>query len=178
MIAEKKVDAGTLVMPDTPMFSIEGTAGYRLETSVDESNIRAVGLGQRVPVSIEELTEHELSGTVAQLVPAADPGSRSFLVKIDLPRASGLRSGLFGRARFLHGTRSMILVPQTAVVNRGQLQGVYVLDANQIASLRFVTLGRSSGSQIEILSGIENGDMLLRLPGQKDYSGKRIVADP
>ena len=178
VIAEKKLDAGALVMPGTPVFIIEDTAEYRLEANVDESNIHAVRIAQKVPVSIDGLAEQELSGTVAQLVPAADPGSRSFVVKISLPRAAGLRSGLFGRARFPHGMRSAIRAPQTAIVNRGQLRGVYVLDANQVASMRFVTLGRASGNQVEILSGIENGEMLLSLPGQQDYTGKRIAVDP
>jgi multidrug efflux pump subunit AcrA (membrane-fusion protein) len=68
-----------------------------------------------------------------------------------------------------------MLVPRTSLVERGQLQGVYVLDANQIAGLRYVTLGKSAGEQIEVLSGLQNGEKLVGVAGDRDLSGKRIV---
>ena len=82
-------------------------------------------MGELVPVSVDALATTELGGKVVQIVPAADPGSRSFLVKVVLPIANGLRSGLFGRAQFPRGKRSALLIPQTAVLELGQLQGVY-----------------------------------------------------
>ena len=101
-------------------------------------------------------------------------GSRSFLVKIELPADTRLRSGLFGRAQFSRGNRSALLIPQTAVVERGQLQGVYVLDQNRIASLRYVTLGKAAGSVVEVLAGLQEGERLVAKPGEVDLNGKRI----
>ena len=107
-------------------------------------------------------------------MPAADSGSRSFLVKIDLPADTRLRSGLFGRAEFSRGNRSSLLIPQTAVVERGQLQGVYVLDQDRIANLRYVTLGKPAGSVVEVLAGLQEGERLVAKPGERDLGGKRI----
>ena len=76
------------------------------------------------------------------------------------------------------GERSALLIPRTSVVERGQLQGVYVLDANQIAGLRYVTLGKSAGEQIEVLSGLQDGEKLVAVPGDRDLSGKRIAIRP
>ena len=109
-------------------------------------------------MTIDALGNVQLSGKVVQIVPAADPASHSFLVKVELPADARLRSGLFGRARFPRGERSALLIPRTSLVERGQLQGVYVLDANQIAGLRYVTLGKSAGEQIEVLSGLQDGE--------------------
>ena len=81
-----------------------------------------------------------------QIVPAADAASRTFLVKIDLTTDTHLRSGLFGRAQFSRGERQALLIPRSAVVERGQLQGIYVLDQNKVASLRYITLGKPSGA--------------------------------
>ena len=72
-----------------------------------------------------------------------------------------LCSGLFGRAQFSRGERSSLLISQSAVVERGQLQGVYVLDLNRIASLRYVTLGKKSGTQVEVLAGLQEGERLV-----------------
>ena len=110
-----------------------------------------------------------------QIVPAADPASRSFLVKVELPAETRLRSGFFGRARFPRGEGSALLIPRTSLVERGQLQGVYVLDANQIAGLRYVTLGRSTGDQVEVLSGLQAGEKLVAAPGDRELGGKRIA---
>ena len=81
------------------------------------------------------------AGTVAEIVPAADPASHSFLVKIDLPPQSRLRAGMYGTAEFANGTRQAILIPRSAVVMRGSLPCAYVLDGKGIAQLRYVTLG-------------------------------------
>ncbi len=175
VVTEKKIDAGMLASPGMPIFTIEDTRSYRLEVAVDESQLRAVRLGQLSPVTIDALGNVQLSGKVVQIVPAADPASRSFLVKVELPADPGLRSGLFGRARFPRGERLAILIPHTSLVEHGQLEGVYVLDSNQVAGLRYVTLGKIAGEQIEVLSGLQDGEKLVAAPGDRELSGKRIA---
>ena len=95
-----------------------------------------------------------LAGTVAEIVPAADPSSHSFLVKIDLPSSSQSRAGMYGTAEFANGTRQAILIPRSAVVARGSLNCVYVLDGQGIAQLRYITLGAAQGNLVEVLSGV------------------------
>jgi len=175
VVTEKKADAGTLVSPGMPIFTLEDTRSFRLEVTVDESDIHIVHVGQAAPVTIDALGNMQLPGKVVQVVPAADTASRSFLVKVELPADTRLRSGLFGRARFRRGERSALLIPRTSLVERGQLQGVYVLDANQIAGLRYVTLGKSTGEQFEVLSGLQAGEKLVAAPGDRELGGKRIA---
>ncbi len=178
IVTEKKADAGTLASPGMPIFTMEDTRSYRLEVTVDESELRFVSAGQASPVTIDALGNTQLSGKVAQIVPAADPASRTFLVKVELPADVRVRSGLFGRARFSRGERSALLIPRASLVERGQLQAVYVLDANQIAELRYVTLGKSTGEQIEVLSGLQDGEKLVAVAGDVDLGGKRIAMRP
>jgi membrane fusion protein, multidrug efflux system len=175
VVTEKKADSGTLASPGMPLFTIEDTRSYRLEVTVDESDIRLVHAGQVAPVTIDALGNRPIPGKVAQIVPAADAASRSFLVKVELPRDSHLRSGLFGRTQFSRGERPAVLIPRTALVERGQLQGVYVLDANQIAGFRYVTLGKSEGEKVEILSGLQDGEKLVAAPADQELSGKKIL---
>jgi RND family efflux transporter MFP subunit len=176
VVTERKADPGTLASPGLPIFTVEDLRRYRLEATVNETDLRYVRMGQPVSVVVDALDDKALNGKVVQIVPAADPSSRSFLVKIELPADPRLRSGLFGRAQFSRGQRSSLLIPQTAVVVRGQLQGVYVLDANKIASLRYVTLGRTSGPAVEVLAGVEVGDRFVAKPGELDLNGKRVEA--
>lgn len=178
LVTERKADPGTLASPGMPILTLEDTRNYRLEVTVDETDVRLVRIGQTAPASIDALGSTEIAGKVVQMVPAADPGSRSFLVKIELLKDAHLRSGLFGRAQFPRGERSALLIPRAAVVERGQLQGVYVLDPEQIAGLHYVTLGRTSGQQVEVLSGLEGGEKIIAAPGERELGGKRIVARP
>jgi len=178
VITEKKADAGTLAAPGMPIFTIEDTRRYRLQAAVDESKIALVHPGQRVPVALDALGTATLNGRVAQILPAADAASRSFVVKIELPPDPRVRSGLFGRAHFTRGQQAALLIPQTAAVERGQLRGVYVLDSNSVAELRYVTLGSTTGAEIEVLSGLQPGEKLIAAPAAREFSGKRILVQP
>jgi multidrug efflux pump subunit AcrA (membrane-fusion protein) len=97
------------------------------------------------------------------------------VVKVELPPDARLRSGLFGRARFARGTRDSVVVPRTAVLDHGQLQGVYVVGGQGDVSLRYVTLGKPTANQVEILSGLSGGERLIAAPGGREFAGKRIV---
>jgi RND family efflux transporter MFP subunit len=174
LVTERKADVGTLASPGMPIFTVEDLRHYRLEATVNESDLRYVRQGQQVSLSIDALGNRELEGKVLEIVPAADPASRSFLVKIELPPDPALRSGLFGRAQFARGERTALLIPRSAIVERGQLQGIYVLDQNRIAGLRYITLGKPSAQQVEVLAGLQAGETLIGDPGSRELSGKKI----
>jgi multidrug efflux pump subunit AcrA (membrane-fusion protein) len=94
-------------------------------------------------------------------MPAADPASRSVVVKIDLPATRGLRSGQYGVAAFPAGERVVTAVPRGALVERGQMAAVFVVDDSNVARLRFVTTGERSGDSVEILSGLDEGQRFV-----------------
>src|SRR5208337_2374380 len=85
VVTEKKADTGTSVSPGMPIFTVEDVRRYRLEATVNESDLRYVRTGQQVSVVVDALDNTGLEGKVVQIVPAADVASRSFLVKIELP---------------------------------------------------------------------------------------------
>ena len=174
IVTEKKADVGTLASPGMAIFTVEDLHRYRLEATVNETDLRYVRMGQQIPVVIDAVGDKELKGRVVEIVPAADSASRSFLVKIEMPSDPALRSGLFGRAQFSRGERSSLSIPRTAVLQRGQLQGIYVLDQNKIANLRYITLGKPSGAQVEVLAGLQAGETLISDPGSRELSGKKI----
>jgi RND family efflux transporter MFP subunit len=177
VVTAKKADAGALASPGMPILTVEDVRRYRLEVTVNENDLRYLRISESVPVAIDTLDNTELRAKITEIAPAADASTRAFLVKIDLPADKALRSGLFGRAEFSRGNRPSLLIPRTAVVERGQLQGVFVLDQNKVASLRYVTLGKPSGSAIEVLAGLQSGELLVAKPGELDLNGKRIEAE-
>jgi RND family efflux transporter MFP subunit len=178
LVTQRLVDAGTFASVGLPLFALEDVSRYRLEATVSEADMRLVHIGSQATVEVDAIAAAELPGKVVQIVPSADPASRSFLVKVELPADARLRSGLFGRARFSRGARAALMIPKTAVVDRGQLQAVYVIDSGNIAALRYVTLGNPLGQDVEVLSGLASGERVALAPGGRQLAGKRIEPRP
>lgn len=175
VVTARMADPGTMAASGVPLLQVDRAGPLQLQVTVDESAITAVHLGMKVDAAVDGLAQ-PLTGNVIEIVPAADPASRSFLVKIDLPSSSQLRAGMYGSAEFANGTRSAILVPRSAVIERGSLNCAYLLDGQGVAQLRYLTLGGADGDLVEILSGIAPGDQLVDAPGDRDFAGKRIAA--
>jgi RND family efflux transporter MFP subunit len=176
IVTVRMADPGTLASPGVPLLQVDQAGALQLQATVDESAIGAIHKGMKAQVAIDGASSADIAGTVAEIDPAADPASHSFLVKIDLPASSQLRAGMYGTAEFANGVRQAIVIPHSAVVSRGSLVCAYVLDAQGIAQLRYLTLGAQQGNLAEVLSGISPGETLVDDPTDRDLAGKRIEA--
>ena len=176
VITARMVDPGALAAPGVPLLQVDQDGPLQLQATVDESAIAAVHIGMSIPVSVDGASMTGDSGKVEEIVPAADPSSHTFLIKIDLAPSKGLRAGMYGTAQIPTGAHQAILVPSSSIVSRGSLPCAYVLDSNGIAQLRYVTTGAAQGSMVEILSGISAGEKLIDDPADRDLAGKRIEA--
>jgi multidrug efflux pump subunit AcrA (membrane-fusion protein) len=161
VVVAKHTEVGSMAAPGAPLLTIEDGSRYRLEVAVEESQLGKIGMGQRARVRIDALGADDLEGGVSEITPVADPMSRSYTVKIDLPARQSLRSGLYGVARFASGQRQATLIPQKAVAQRGQLSGVFVVDDAGVARLRLIKTGKSYGESVEALSGLSDGERIV-----------------
>lgn len=159
IITRKYTDVGDLASPGKPLLEMEDARTLRLEADVPEAVVDRIKLGDRLPVRIAAL-ETEREGVVSEIAPAADPSSRTFLVKLDLPPTAGLRAGQFGRVAMPVGTTSALRVPASAVVQRGQMELVFVA-VNGRAQLRLVKTGKPVGNEVEIVSGLNPGEAVV-----------------
>jgi len=162
LVTERKADPGSLATPGAPLLTLEREGSLRLEASIDESRLGLARIGESVAVEIDGLNR-TVSGRVGEIVPSVDSATRTFTAKIDLPGLPGLRAGMFGRADFAAGKREAVLVPQSAVLERGQIRSVHVVEGDT-ARLRFVTLGEAQGNWREILSGLTAGERIIVAP--------------
>jgi RND family efflux transporter MFP subunit len=159
IVTAKSVNVGDMASPGMPLLTIERQDGYRLEASVDESKVSGVRPSQIVRIAIEG-TACDASSRVSEVVPMVDAASRSYIVKVDLPSCAGLRSGMFGRAWFPLGERKVMALPAAALIDRGQLQSVFVAEG-ETARTRLVTTGEKANGQVEILSGLGTGERVV-----------------
>jgi len=175
-VIERRVEPGSLISPGVSLFVLEDTSRYQLEVTLPADALATVRKGSAARVQLDSLPGISIAGRVAEMEAGADPASHTARARIDLSRDSGVESGMFGRAFFARGDRRALLVPSDAVVDRGQLRGIYVADAGAVAHWRVLTLGKSFGPQVEVLSGLGEGDMVVLNPGTLELDGKRISA--
>jgi RND family efflux transporter MFP subunit len=178
VITTRMADPGALASPGIPLVQIDSAGPLQLQAVVAESAIGAIRNGMKLRITTDAVPGVDPIGIVAEILPAADVTSHSFLVKIDLAPSSRLRAGMYASAEIPTGTRDAILVPRSAVVVRGSLPCSYVLDSNGIAQLRYVTLGAQQGALVEVLSGIAAGERLVDDPADRELAGKRIEVQP
>ena len=174
IVTTKQIEVGSTATPGAPLLTVEDNSRYRLEAAVEESQIGKIKLKDRARVKIDAIGGEELDGSVAEILPAADPMSRSYIVKIDVPVQSQLRSGLYGTASFVRGGRQAIAIPTNAVTQRGQLTGVFVIDDSGIARLRLVKTGKTYGDRVEVLSGLNEGERIAVDGIAKLNDGNRV----
>ncbi len=150
-VVEKRVEAGDMAAPGVPFFVLEDLSTVKVVVQVPESEVG--GLETEGAAAVEILgREHEAS--IDRIVPAGDPMSRTFAVHLLLDNPDGiLKSRMFARAGLAGGERQALRVPVEAVVDRGQLTGLFVVDSER-ARLRWIKTGREDGGLVEVLSGL------------------------
>ncbi len=174
-IVEKHINLGEMALPGQPILKIEDNKNLRLETTVKEQDIRFVRPGKDVTVKIDALQGKEIKARVAQVVPAADVRTHSFVVKIDIPAAKDLITGMYGRAFFSTGTREAILVPKSAMVNQLGITGVYIVSAEGNAVFQMIEPGDAYGDSIEAVTGLKAGDRVIVSKQDTKIEGEKVI---
>jgi membrane fusion protein, multidrug efflux system len=172
VITRKLADVGDMAAPGKPLLEMEDPRALRLDADVPEAIISRIEHGTPMMVRIASLPG-ELEGVVSEMAPAADPNSRTFQVKYDLPVIPGLRAGQFGRVSVPLGESRALWAPASALVQRGQLEIVFVAEG-QRASLRLVKTGKRQGDLVELVSGVSAGEQIVVEGAAQLRDGQRI----
>lgn len=176
LVTDKFVEPGNLATPGMPLVRVEDARGFRLDVRVDESRAEYVRVGDTVPVVLDRRDDRgqqvEVMATVREVARAVDADARAFLVKLSLPE-SGVRSGMFGRARLPGAARPAVLVPVSAIVRTGQVASAFVADGGT-ARLRLVHLGFPAGAHVEVVSGLSEGEQVVVDPPAGLHDGRPL----
>lgn len=157
IVVERLVEPGDLAWPGRTLLVVHDPAALRLEAQVRESLIGSIVRGATLDIELPALAR-TVSGVVAEIIPSADPQSRSIAVWVNLDRADGVYPGMFGRLRIGVGTREVVQVPAEAVTRVGQIETMIVRDGPRWAR-RLVTTGATlPGGAVEVLSGLDGGE--------------------
>lgn len=159
VVIDKKVDMGDMVTPGQLLVTLFDPKRMQLVASVRESLTHKLQIGQQIAVRIEGLNR-QCAGTVSEIVPEAQSASRSFQVKVTGPCPSGVYSGMFGRILIPLDDEEVLVIPREAVRNVGQLRLVEVM-RNGRAARRAIRVGRTLDDDVEVLSGLREGEQVV-----------------
>ena len=177
-VLRRTVEPGSLVSPGMPLFVVEDTSRYQLEATLPAEALNTVKKNDVARVQLDGLAEKSLAGKVAEIEAGADATSHTLKARVDLPKETGVQSGMFGRAYFARGEKPAVMIPRDALVSRGQLRGIYVVDDAGLMHWRVVTLGKSTGERVELLSGLTDGDVVVLNPGSQELDVKKNGGAP
>jgi RND family efflux transporter MFP subunit len=170
VVVDKRVEAGDIVVPGQVLAQLYDPKRMQLVASVRESLTHQLRIGQSVPVEIDALNI-KCHGTVSEIVPEAESASRSFLVKVTGPCPPGVYPNMFGRLFIPLGEEQVLVVPESAVRQVGQLSLVKVVEGNNLQR-RSIQLGRQVDRGWEILSGLRAGERVaVARPGSTSPIG-------
>lgn len=169
IVTEKKIEVGGMAVPGMPLLTVENTAAFHAEVAVDEGLSGKLRVGAPVRVFLEAISR-QIPGKITEILPVVDALSRSFIVKVSL-RGDGLRSGLYARMRIAGGKKEIILAPRSAIVEKGQLTGVYAVDGQDVVTYRLVRTGKEYDGRLEILSGLKPNDRIIVQGVEKAVDG-------
>jgi len=173
IISSRQADLGATVFPGQTLFTIEDESGYQLELAIPESLSLKVSSGTPVEVTLEAIGS-SFRAKIAEIVPSADPLTRTFTAKIPLQQ-KGLKSGMFGRGTISLGSKiNGMTLPKKAIVERGALTFIWVLDKENIARMRIVKAGKNLGERVEILAGLSDGERIVTGGLEKISEGAKV----
>jgi RND family efflux transporter MFP subunit len=176
VVTQKHVQVGEAVAPGTPLLTGASLDALRVVIEVPQSVIEQVRAARKAVVYTADL---RIESTGLTLFPAAQPETNTFRARIELPKdVKGLAPGMFVKVGLVTGEAERLLVPRSAIVERSEMRGVYVVAPDGRVTLRQVRLGRARGDKVEILAGLVAGErvaldpvaagLIARQPVRKD----------
>jgi RND family efflux transporter MFP subunit len=176
-VVRRMAERGDMASPGRPLLAIEDTRSLEVVAQVPESDILRFAEGDTVDIEVGSATESRIPGVVTQINPSGDARTRQFDVLVSVSERDGrgrIKSGMFARVVLRKGERAVISVPHDALQRRGQLTGLFAVDGEGRALLRWVRTGRQFGDRVEILSGLTEGETYVLSAEGRLADGQRV----
>ena len=176
LVARRLIEPGDMANPGMPLVVIEQEGRIKVVAHVGEKDVPGLQAGAPLTVDVTSLPGAVYTTEIARVVPMANPGSRTYDVEAYLDNPDGrLKSGMFARVGIAAGSREAVLVPVAAVARRGQLTGVWTVDDQGTAALRWVRLGLERDGRFEVLAGLDGGETVIVASDLPLVEGDKVV---
>jgi RND family efflux transporter MFP subunit len=174
VIGATHAELGDMAQPGRPLVTVFDPRALRVTATLPQTDLPKVKLDDPVAVEIPSLGKR-VTATKVTVIPLADARTHTTSVRLDLPAADGVLPGQFARARFVTGTTRALAIPASAVLKRGEVTAVYVIDGEGRPLLRQIRTGDPAGEgEVEVLSGLSGGERIALNPVEAGMA--RVVA--
>jgi HlyD family secretion protein len=178
VIAKRHVEVGQWVKEGDPVADVVQLDPLWVRVSVPERVLPRLAKGDEAKVRIDALDGQEFTAKVDQILPEADPGSRTFQVKLSLPNPDGkVRPGFFARATLLSKSDSQLVVPKDAIVNRGADAHVVAIRDGKAVVVP-VKRGAAEGSMIAVTGELKESDQVVTRGNEALMGGEPLLVRP
>jgi len=168
VVSQKNIDTGSTAIPGQPVLVITSNGTNEINADIAENLLSEIKVGTSATIESDGKT---YASKITAVVPTVDPVSRKFKVKL---ASAGLISGNYTTVKIPVAKKQTMLVSTEAVVQKGELTGVYVVDKDKILSYRLVKTGEIYGNKTEILSGLDYGETIVVKGAEKAVDGGKI----
>ncbi len=175
VVTRRMVDVGDMAAPGYPLLFVDDLSTMKIVARLGEKDVNSVSAGDMVTAHVTSLDRATFEVEVARLIPSANPGSRTYDIEMSVANDGRLKPGMFARVDVPVGSRRGVVVPAGAVHERGQLTGVWIVDADGAAQLRWVRLGDAVDGGVEVLTGLEGGETIVVSSAKPLAEGDRVV---
>jgi len=152
------VEPGDLALPGKPLAAVRTKGGYRVEAHVREGLINSIKTGSQLQALIPA-PGLSLNAVVEEIIPYADPKTRTFLVKAAIPSKEGIYSGMYAKLLIPDARRTIISLDKDAVIHAGQLELVMV-KTNNTWQRRYIKTIPLDNTRVEVLSGLSANETI------------------
>ncbi len=180
IITNKFAEEGILANPGTPLLAMEAPGAFEIRATVPESEISSIQPGTPVKVLVKSI-DKTIDGKVSEVGTSAKNTGGQYPVKISLQETNAdILSGMYVSVQFpieKRGASQAVLIPESAIIARGDLKGIYTVSNQNTAVLRWIRTGRSYGDNIEVLSGLKADEQYITDAEGKLYNGTKITVE-
>ena len=165
IVAQRLAEPGEMAEPGKPLIAVFDPKGMRVVASIPQYKLSGLRQASSARIEFPE-TGKWIDAKRIEVLPTADVRTHVARVRVYLPdNLEGAIPGMFARAHFVIGKTRKLLVPASAVLRRGEVIGVYVVDDKAQAYLRQVRLGEAyAGGTLEVLAGLAAGEKIALDP--------------
>jgi RND family efflux transporter MFP subunit len=175
VVTRRMVDEGDMAAPGHPLLFVDSLDKMKIVARLGEKDINSVSAGDMVTAKVTSLDRATFVVEVARLIPSANPGSRTYDIEMSVANDGRLRPGMFAKVDVTVGMRRGIVAPRSAIYERGQLKGLWTVDAENTVHLRWVRLGDPIGDGVEVLTGFHGGETIVLSSAKPLAEGDRVV---
>lgn len=177
IITQKTANAGSLANPGMPLLTLERAGSYQVSAYATEGQINLLHTGMPLTVTIST-TNKTLHASISQISQSAENTGGQYLVKANIPdnETSNLYPGSFANVSIpikhqISGEDAQVRVPVSAIVRQDELSGIYTVSNDKRGMLRWLRLGKTQGSEVQVLSGLSPNDAFISSANGRLYNG-------